>query len=499
LEFALSSNRSQRAERGPSGPLFFALTFLLLSTVSAFAADPLLDWIKSPEAYLATNEELDQWKREVVTPDDAQKFIDEFWRKRGEGLKKEIRTRIEFADKQFALGKVPGSRTQMGRVWMLLGTPSEVKTERGNIEGGAAQGGPGTVGVPRMQDNSVERGARVQNRWLYRKDRLRPELGLSELTIVFQSDVARGSQTIENPGLVEPYLRKAAAFLSTQAAALAATTPSTQIAKPAAPGADPLWSVTPNLNGAIFTGEAFLSPREAPFYAVNLFVPSEATAFKDWKTGLLVTLIRDAAGNQVVSERQQVDLTSYDAAGNRFVDRSYALAPGKYDSVIALYSPDGGTLLASHREQFEVAAPTAPRASKLFLSSKVDMLETQDALDPFTFVAQKYAVRGDRKFRPSDKLSFFTIIANPEGETPNLMQKMTFTRDGKSFVKTPLEPAQVVQTGPNTYLVGVTFDPDTFKPGHYTLELQVRDFNAPEGSEMRSKGYVLNTEFDVLQ
>jgi hypothetical protein len=79
------------------------------------------------------------------------------------------------------------------------------------------------------------------------------------------------------------------------------------------------------------------------------------------------------------------------------------------------------------------------------------------------------------------------------------MQKMTFTRDGKPFVHTSLEPAAATQTGPNTFLVGTTFDADTFKPGHYTLEFQVRDFNAPEGSELRTKGYVLSTEFDVVQ
>jgi len=61
----------------------------------------------------------------------------------------------------------------------------------------------------------------------------------------------------------------------------------------------------------------------------------------------------------------------------------------------------------------------------------------------------------------------------------------------------PIEPAQLAQTGPNTFLLGVAFDSGTFKPGHYKVELQVRDFNAPEGNELRTKGYVLTNEFDV--
>ena len=90
-------------------------------------------------------------------------------------------------------------------------------------------------------------------------------------------------------------------------------------------------------------------------------------------------------------------------------------------------------------------------------------------------------------------------FANPTGSpSPNLMQKMTFKKDGKEFAKTPLEPAQLTQTGPNTFLVGNAFDPETFPAGHYTLELQVRDMNAADDSPLRKQGWVLTSEFDVV-
>ena len=38
-------------------------------------------------------------------------------------------------------------------------------------------------------------------------------LKVPELTVKFQTDVRRGYETIENPGLIEPYLKKAAAYL----------------------------------------------------------------------------------------------------------------------------------------------------------------------------------------------------------------------------------------------------------------------------------------------
>jgi len=463
-----------------------------------------MDWIKSPQAYFATVEELTKWNREVASPQDAQRFIDEYFRVRGEQFKKDLNTRIEFADLKFGLSKIPGSRTAMGRAFILLGPPNEQKTNRSGVTGAGMENSPLNN---RMQDNSIERGARVTYTWVYRKDRLPAELGMSELNIDFETDTSRGAQYIANPGLAEPYLRRAAVHFSTKYAsgsptALSAATvrsvPAARPMKPSAGTPDPLWHLSPELNGAIYTADAFVSPREAPFYAVSFFLPKDAEAFKEWKSGLVVSLIRDPSGTEVVAQREQVEFQSYDADGNRYVDRAFALAPGTYEGMFALYSPDGTTLLSSHRESFEVPAATAQRASKLLLTSHVDTLENQDPLDPFTFVAQKYAVRGDRRFRTSDPISLFAIVANPNGSpSPQLMQQLTFARDGKTVAKMPLEPAQLTQTGPNTFLVGAAFDPNSFKPGHYTVEMQIRDFKAPEGSVRRTRGYVLSAEFDV--
>jgi GWxTD domain-containing protein len=453
-------------------------------------------WITSPEAYFVSAEELQQWDHQVFSPADAQKFVDEYWQKRGEQFRKEVAARIKFADSKFGLAKVPGSQTAMGRVWMILGSPNEQRTNRtGTTEATAAGDSPFNG---RMQDNTLERAARVSYRWLYRKDRLPAGLGVSELAVNFETDVSRGFQDISNPGLVEPYLRRAARWVSIKYGtpqpkpAAAAAAP---LLVPAVP--DPLWNAAPALNGAFYTAEAFVSPRDDPFYAVSFFLPKGAAGFADRKSATLVSLIRDAEGKEVVAQHQSVDLETYDAGGDRFVDRSFALPPGQYEGMFALY--DGQAMLAGQREQFQVPDAKAARVSRLYLTSRIDTMEKQEALAPFTFLAQKYAIRGDRRFKTTDKIGFFTVIENPNGSpNPELMHKMTFTRDGKPSFKTPLEPAQVTQTGPNSFLEGVTFDPGTFKPGHYTLQLQLRDFKAPEGSDLRNKGYMLNTEFDVV-
>jgi len=488
---------------------------LLLLAVQAFANDPLLTWIKSPEAYFATSEEIARWSKEVVTAQDAQTFIDEYFRKRGEQFKKDLHTRIEFADSKFTLPKIPGSRTQMGRVFILLGSPNEERTRRGGTSAATMsdatprsmqRGNPGVTAVTsplnnRLQDSEIERGSKVTYTWIYKTDRLPAALSMPELKIDFNTDTARGQQFIENPGLVEPYLRRAAEHFSARYARASATR-SEQIARPVTSptrqAPDPLWNAISALNGAVYTGEAFVSPTDAPFYAVSFFLPKDAASFKEWKSGLFVSLVRDLSGRELVAQRQQVDLQEYDRDGNRYVDRALALPPGAYEGMFAIFSPDGIAMLASYRERFDVPAANAPRASRLLLSSHVETLDQQGAFDPFTFVAQKYAVRGDNRFRASDKIALFTVVANPTGSpVPQLMQQMSFSRDGKTIAKMPLERAQLTQTGPNTFLLGAAFDPGTFKPGHYKVELQVRDFNAPEGSELRTKGYVLISEFDV--
>ena len=467
--------------------------------VAAFGADDIMKWNKTPEAYYMTSEEKAAWKR-VASPEQAQKFVDEFRQKRGEQFLKDVRTRIDIADKQFKLDKTIGSLTQKGRVFMLLGPPNQARSNREvaeTREGEAMMGG-----------NILENKAIIGTDWVYERDRLPAELGLSQLKVKFVYDARRGFESIDNLANVEPHLQKAAEIVSkayiadtAQRTAQRAQTPAAQPAVAATPAAaDPLWSNTPALNGAIVTGDAFLSPREETYYAYNFYVPKSATAFSG-NSGLLVTLVRNEAGQQVVSDRKQVELSAYDSAsGARFVDHSVALPPGKYEGLFAFYSPDGTTLLASHRTSFVVAPKEQPRASALFLTSRIDTLDKQEPLDPFTFVATKYAVRADRQFRTSDKLAFFTVVSNPTGSpSPNLMQKMLFKKDGKEFAKTPLEPAQLTQTGPNTFLVGNAFDPETFPAGHYTLELQVRDMNAPDDSPLRKQGWVLTSEFDIIK
>jgi GWxTD domain-containing protein len=455
------------------------------------------DWIKSPEAYFMTTEEKNQWDLASHSDETAKQFVEEYWRRRGTDFRREVMARIEFADKTFGFAGIPGSRTPRGRVWMILGSPSTQK--------GIRAGAGGDSDHALLQNNAIEQKGRTTIVWTYRIERLPKELNLPSLTVTFVDDMVHAIEEIQNVGQVEPQLRRAAELFAAQHALAPTQRAELSVPKPAGtaaiPAEDPLWKVQENLGGTFVTAEPFISPKEETFYAVSFFIPKSDAAFANLKSVLFVGLVKNAEGQAVANLREQADLQPYGGdAGDRYVDRSLELAPGKYDGVFALFTPEGTTMLASRHAQFTVPEKSAARASTVFLTSQINELEKQGSLDPFTFVATKYAVKGNRRFRPGEKIGFFTVVANPAGDSqPSMTMKMVVSKDGKVIDKTAPEPAPLTQTGPHTWLIGTQFDANTFKPGHYTIEVQLRDLKADKASELYSKGYVSTAEFDVEQ
>lgn len=474
---------------------YFVYALLLCAATVMSAAEPdFRAWIKSPEAYFATNAEIDAWEK-VLTKADADKFIAEYWNRRGAAFKSAALTRIERADELFALSGRPGSQTPKGRVFIMLGSPTRETNARGNtLEPGFL---PGV-----LQNNPIERGAILSTRWIYQKDRLPADLGVPELVVNFQTNQQRGHQTIENPGLIEPYLKRVAEYyvgksLAASPAAAAPIAASSAVA--AAPTADdPLWAAPESLGGAFFDAESYIAPNERPFYAVNFYLPKAVPAFKDIPSVLMVGLVKNAAGQQIAAVREQVPLRPYGTTGDRYVDRSFALPPGQYAGSFALFTPEGTTMLANRRVDFTVQAPTETAVSQLLPTADIVVSEKQLPLDPFTFVATKYAVKGDRRFSAKDKVGFFTVVSNPAGDAePSMVMTMKISKNGQVLHRTPAEPAPLTQTGPHTWLVGPAFDPGTFDAGKYTIELQLKDLKAPKEANGSVKTYVAKTDFIV--
>jgi GWxTD domain-containing protein len=461
-------------------------SLIALFALSMLAAAPkqgsFLDWGDSPQAYFLTFVERVEWAR-VLSKDQANQFIAEYWARHGEAFRAELQKRIVAADKYFGLPERRGSETEKGRVFIILGSPNRENTIRQSSRGGGFSTG-GSTGL--AGPNSLEQGALVVTEWQYKADRLPKELDVPELVVRFQTDISRGEQVIENPGLVDPYLKRAADHYVSRFAAVPLHVANT------------IWSSAAALNGAYFTGEPFISPTEKSFYAYSFYLPQSVGAFAGANEVLVIGSIKNASGSEVAKIRQPATPARYDATGDRYADGSVELPAGAYSGAFGLYSSDGATLLASSRTDFNVPEPTATRVSRTLLTSHVETLDKQTPFDPFTFVAMKYAVKGNRRFQKSDKIGYFTFIANPSvNPNPSMIMRMKVSKNGRVIDTTPPVPAELTQTGPHTWLLATQFEPNSFRVGHYLLEVQLRDMNAPKTSDAYIKGYVAVTEFDV--
>lgn len=150
------------------------VTGILLFSVSLFADGPvkLKAWESSPQGYFMTKAEHQEWAA-IRSDDEAQRFIDSFLAKRGPGFMAELASRVEQADKNLTIGKIPGSKTLRGKLIILLGPPSgfdrSESVDKSGVHrdsplmssvmtGGSASDGGGTKDTP-MSEGSPTMGS----------------------------------------------------------------------------------------------------------------------------------------------------------------------------------------------------------------------------------------------------------------------------------------------------------------------------------------------------
>src|SRR5689334_17725835 len=132
----------------------FSLVLLFLPSLLFAISPKYKEWAASPQAYFMTKAERAQWAG-IVTDADAEKFINDFVASRGPGFADMVADRVANADKYLTVGKKPGSQTLRGKVIVLLGPPTAIKTEtkKGRTDRftpvggyGGDSGGPGASG-----------------------------------------------------------------------------------------------------------------------------------------------------------------------------------------------------------------------------------------------------------------------------------------------------------------------------------------------------------------
>jgi GWxTD domain-containing protein len=114
-------------------PLLLVVAVLLgSSSLFAQVSPKYQAWGDTAVRYLMTKQEKTDWAA-LKSDADAERFIELFWARRDptpdtppNELRQQLENRMAEADKRFGSGKTPGSQTDHGLVYVLLGEPSQI-------------------------------------------------------------------------------------------------------------------------------------------------------------------------------------------------------------------------------------------------------------------------------------------------------------------------------------------------------------------------------------
>lgn len=92
------------------------------------AESPHEKWLNEDVAYIIEPAEKAAFQR-MGSDEERQKFIEQFWARRGDGkVKEEHYRRMRYANERFRNGDVAGWRTDRGRIYIQMGPPDEIES-----------------------------------------------------------------------------------------------------------------------------------------------------------------------------------------------------------------------------------------------------------------------------------------------------------------------------------------------------------------------------------
>jgi GWxTD domain-containing protein len=123
--------------------------------VSPPLATPYTKWLNEDVAYIITDQERAAFKR-LQTDEEREHFIEQFWLRRDptpgtpeNEFKEEHYRRIAYANQHYA-SRIPGWKTDRGRIYIIYGPPHEIEAHPsgGTYQRPAGEGGGTTVTYP---------------------------------------------------------------------------------------------------------------------------------------------------------------------------------------------------------------------------------------------------------------------------------------------------------------------------------------------------------------
>lgn len=481
---------------------------------------------EGPAQYYMTKQEKKEWEK-VRTDAEAERFIELFWARRDptpQTAVNEFRmgfdARVKIADENFTQGRVPGSMTDRGKVFITLGGATR-RQRTGNSDsvssidsGFIGQGQADQVISPRPTET-----------WTYSGDQV-PAFAPSraEFKVVFVDQHQNGEYTVNRGGradvgdLIERAASSSIAIpdltwdklqaMRTAQAPQAPTAPEVEkvrteftnaalaaIARGMAADAKPMTGTWLNWGEYITGGGEYFVPVQ--FYLTpksGVTAASELTLFGE---------VRDAEGNVILIVEEPVKLS--ESKGDFYAGTSLALEPAKtYTGVFGLAAGDKPVALTRTDLKLEGVTKGTPGVSQLILSDNIFALtEPQMPDDPYSFGGIRVVPKGDRTFTTADDLWYFYEVRNPTIDPatgqPALQSSIEVegtTSDGKKrTMRSPLsevraEPLRGVE---GHYGVGSSIPLTSFAPGKYTFTIKLLDT-----AQKPSKSWTMKETFEVV-
>jgi GWxTD domain-containing protein len=460
------------------------LALCLLAAPAARALDKdAKKWLDDVKPIILPDEE--KTYRDLKDKGEIAEFQKIFWGRRDPDLETPANEyQAEYdkaradADMRYRIGGTPGSQTDCGRVYILLGQPDAV-----------AKGDRTDVSLP---------GRRVPETWTYRD---RPgfqfgptgqiELGFDESCQLPPGNkmgeqlnrLAAGKVSSPNIGYTLGPDHKFVKLANQ----LPKPSPATALLK--APRQDFPISVEPTMSlrgqgGAGYV--AGLVKGEGSALSVH-----ESAGKKTAKVVVAVQALDEAGKSAAVSEREaNVDIG---ADGAYVASYGVALKPGPYTVKVAVFDPQTSKGSVA---TLPVKVPDYD-AEELILSPLLVLRDVQevaavplDALSAFQLGPMRFVPHYGNVFAPDDSITLLTFIYNPKVDAattkPSTTASFAILKDGKPIAKAEEQSYDTPGAGPSVGPVSLA----KFTPGKYVAQVKVRD-------NVAKKDFSEETPFEV--
>ncbi len=469
----------------------FATTiFVLLATagfVAAELSEEYKDYFDGPAGYLITKDEEKAWKQ-ISSDGAAKEFIALFWAKRDPNLETSINEfkvdfdmRVEAADSLFGYKDIPGSMSDRGLVFILLGKPTKADQRAagasvGGQAGSLPTGGSGesSASAPGYYD---EVGATVI--WEYDTATLPVKLKQSRILTIFQE-----SKIGLNDFILDRSLRDNAFTLK-----LIKDIPEALYLHPnlkevpsigllpgskAASDAQIAWfeGDGPWPEDAIIVATEGLGEGPRHFFWVDLFLPSDVAA-GDTVVGMLrETGSEDAAGSFVIPAK-----TKQTENGNRY-ELSLPITGGSWTLDLAVVAGGEPIAVTSAEVQTSEFVPEATLISPIYWGIEVEQTSTAAWGDAFNVGGWHLVLPEQKELTTAHGINYMFYVINPaldDNGEPHLDLIMSLYRNGKRELRTPPRPAQLSKVSDTVWMCGSGIALEKFTDdGEFRLKVEVK-------------------------